>query len=67
VVLPLDHPFAPEGRFASLLVRDVELAQRLTDGFEQLWQKAMRDLREISFHPGRPGGVDSRRTRDSHS
>ena len=47
-----DHPFIPEGRFASLLVRDKELAQSLTDGFQQLWSKAMRDLREIDFHPG---------------
>jgi hypothetical protein len=52
VILCLDHPFIPEGRFASLLVRDKELAQSLTDGFQQLWSKAMRDLREIDFHPG---------------
>lgn len=56
VVLPLDHPFVPEGRFASLLVRDAELAQSLADGFEKLWRKAMRDLREIDFHPAGPGG-----------
>jgi sugar-specific transcriptional regulator TrmB len=55
VILSLDHPFVPEGRFASLLVHDAELAQRLTDGFEQLWRKAMRDLREISFHPAAAG------------
>jgi hypothetical protein len=54
VILSLDHPFIPEGRFASLLVRDKELSQRLADGFENLWTKAMRDLREIDFHPGRP-------------
>ncbi len=53
VILCLDHPFIPEGRFASLLVRDKELAQRLADGFEKLWTKAMRDLREIDFHPAR--------------
>jgi sugar-specific transcriptional regulator TrmB len=52
VVLPLDHPFVPEGRFASMLVEDAELAQNLTMGFEGLWRKAMRDLREIDFHPG---------------
>lgn len=52
VILCLDHPFIPEGRFASLLVRDRELAQRLADGFQKLWAKAMRDLREIDFHPG---------------
>ncbi len=52
VILCLDHPFIPEGRFASLLVRDKELAQRLADGFQKLWTKAMRDLREIDFHPG---------------
>lgn len=53
VILSLDHPFIPEGRFASLLVRDKELAQRLADGFEKLWIKAMRDLREIDFQPVR--------------
>ena len=52
VILSLDHPFIPEGRFASLLVRDRELAQRLAEGFQNLWTKAMRDLREIDFHPG---------------
>jgi len=51
VVLPLDHPFVPEGRFASLLVRDRDLAGSLTDGFEKLWRKAMRDLGEINFQP----------------
>ena len=52
VVLPLDHPFVPEGRFASLLVREKELAESLAEGFETLWLKAMRDLREIDAHPG---------------
>ena len=52
VVLSLDHPFIPEGRFASLLVRDQELAQKLAEGFQKLWSKAMRNLREIDFHPG---------------
>jgi HTH-type transcriptional regulator, sugar sensing transcriptional regulator len=52
VVLSLDHPFIPEGRFASLLVRDHELAQKLAEGFQELWSKAMRNLREIDFHPG---------------
>jgi sugar-specific transcriptional regulator TrmB len=51
VVLPLDHPFVPEVRFASLLVRDRELAQNLADGFEKLWKKAMRSLQEINFDP----------------
>jgi HTH-type transcriptional regulator, sugar sensing transcriptional regulator len=51
VVLPLDHPFVPEGRFASLLVRDRDLAQNLTQGFEGLWRKAMRSLQEINFDP----------------
>jgi hypothetical protein len=55
VVLPLDHPFVPEGRFASMLVEDDELAQNLATGFEGLWRKAMRDLREIDFHPGQRG------------
>lgn len=51
VVLPLDHPFVPEGRFASLLVRDRDLAQNLADGFEGLWHKAMKSLQEINFDP----------------
>jgi hypothetical protein len=51
VILSLDHPFIPEGRFASLLVRDQELAQKLAEGFQTLWSKAMRNLREIDFHP----------------
>lgn len=51
VILPQDHPFAPERRFASLLVRDRELAASLTEGFETLWKKAMRDLAEINFQP----------------
>ena len=51
VVLPLDHPFVPEGRFASLLVRDRDLAASLAGGFETLWRKAMRDLGEVGFQP----------------
>jgi sugar-specific transcriptional regulator TrmB len=51
VVLSLDHPFIPEGRFASLLVRDQELTEKLADGFQRLWSKAMKSLREIDFHP----------------
>ena len=53
VILALDHPFVPEGRFASLLVRDRGLAESLSAGFETLWQKALRNLREIRFHPRR--------------
>jgi hypothetical protein len=54
VILPLDHPFVPEGRFASLLVRDRDVAQNLAQGFEGLWRKAMKNLQEISFDPRRP-------------
>lgn len=57
VILSLDHPFVPEGRFASLLVHDRELAASLTQGFETLWQKALQDLREIRFMPRPPGGA----------
>lgn len=60
VVLPLDHPFVPEGRFASLLVRDNELAQNLAGGFEKLWRKAMRSLQEINFDPRRSEGPPAR-------
>jgi len=55
VILSLDHPFVPEGRFASLLVHDRDLAASLTQGFETLWQKALQDLREIRFLPRQPG------------
>jgi hypothetical protein len=51
VILSVDHPFAPEGRVASLMVRDAALAMRLAEGFETLWAKAMRSLREIAFQP----------------
>jgi sugar-specific transcriptional regulator TrmB len=51
VVLALDHPFIPEGRFASLLIRDQELNEKLAEGFQRLWSKAMKSLREIDFHP----------------
>lgn len=51
VVLPLDHPFVKEGRFASLLIRDGELADSLVEGFQELWRKAMRSLREVGADP----------------
>jgi hypothetical protein len=51
VILSVDHPFVPQGRVASLMVRDAALSQRLADGFETLWTKAMRNLREIAFQP----------------
>jgi hypothetical protein len=54
VVLPQDHPFAPGGRFASLLIRDRDLAEGLAIGFDGLWKKAMKDLREVGFQPAPP-------------
>lgn len=51
IVLSLDHPFLPEGRFASLLVRDAALATSLAEGFDGLWKEALKDLREIRFMP----------------
>jgi sugar-specific transcriptional regulator TrmB len=51
VILALDHPFVPEGRFASLLVRDSSLASSLAEGFDALWKKALADLREVRFYP----------------
>jgi hypothetical protein len=36
-------------------LQSAELAQNLATGFEGLWRKAMRDLREIDFHPGPRG------------
>jgi sugar-specific transcriptional regulator TrmB len=53
VILPLDHPFVTEGRFASLLVRDRELADNLAQGFHELWRKAMKSLREVHVDPRR--------------
>jgi HTH-type transcriptional regulator, sugar sensing transcriptional regulator len=57
VILSLDHPFVPEGRFASLLVRDAGLAESLATGFETLWQKALRSLSELRFYPRSGGGA----------
>lgn len=51
VILCVDHPFVPQGRVASLMIRDAAFAQRLSSGFETLWGKAMKSLREISFQP----------------
>jgi HTH-type transcriptional regulator, sugar sensing transcriptional regulator len=53
VLLSLDHPFASERRFASLLVRDKALADSLTAGFEALWRRALKDLREVRLLPRR--------------
>ena len=50
-LLSLGHRFIPEGRFASLLVRDTELAGKLSSGFNELWTQAMSNLSEIRFHP----------------
>lgn len=44
-----------QGRFASLLVRDGELADSLAEGFHELWPKAMKSLREIDVDPRDPG------------
>jgi hypothetical protein len=52
VILSVDHPFVPEGRVASLMVSDGALPKHLSEGFETLWVKAMRSLREIAFQPG---------------
>jgi HTH-type transcriptional regulator, sugar sensing transcriptional regulator len=51
VILSLDHPFVPEGRFASLLVRDRSLAGSLAQGFEALWRTTLRDLSEVKLYP----------------
>lgn len=53
VILALDHPFVGEGRFASLLVQDAGLAAQLAEGFDQMWQRALKSLREIRAWPGR--------------
>ena len=39
------------GRVASLLIRDRELADSLVEGFQELWRKAMRSLREVGADP----------------
>lgn len=59
VIVPLDHPFVKEGRFASLLIKDRELAESLAEGFHALWQKAMRSLREIDVDPRAAGRARS--------
>ena len=49
MILSVDHPFVPEGRVASLMVRDAALAKRLADGFETLWSKAMTNSVKLHF------------------
>lgn len=51
VVLAVDHPFAGDGRLASLLVHDEALAVELAGGFEALWQRALPDLGQIRAWP----------------
>lgn len=51
VILAVDHPFVSGGRVASLLIDDVDLASRLADGFDGLWAKALKDLREVRAVP----------------
>ena len=51
VVLPQDHPFAPGGRFASLLIRDRDLAEGLAIGFDGLWKKAMKLVELAGIEP----------------
>jgi hypothetical protein len=57
LILSLDRPSVAEGRFASLRVGNACPAESLAQGFEALWQEALKDLREIRFYPGarRPG------------
>lgn len=52
VILSLDNAFLPERRFASIMIRNENLAVALKTGFEGLWEKAMRSLTEIDVHPG---------------
>jgi sugar-specific transcriptional regulator TrmB len=51
VILSLDNPFLPDRRVASLMIRNQELAQTLTRGFDSLWEKAMKSLQEVNFDP----------------
>ncbi len=51
VVLAVDHPFAGDGRLASLLVHDQGLADELAGGFETLWARALPDLGQIRAWP----------------
>lgn len=51
VILGLDNPFLAERRFGSVMMRSKELAIPLARGFDELWKKSMKSLREISFDP----------------
>lgn len=51
VILSLDNPFLADRRFGSVMMKSKELAQPLTEGFEQLWRKSMKSLQEINFDP----------------
>ncbi|HEV2440118.1 MAG TPA: hypothetical protein VGX97_08660 [bacterium] len=57
VVLPLDHPFVPEGRFASLLVRDRDLAGSLAGGVRHALAQSDAESRRgrlPTYRPYRP-------------
>ena len=43
--------FAPGGRFASLLIRDRDLAEGLAIGFDGLWKKAMKLVELAGIEP----------------
>jgi len=51
VILSLDNPFLPERRFGSVMMRSGELATPMTHGFNELWNKSMKSLQEISVDP----------------
>lgn len=51
VILSLDHPLVSDRRIASFMLEDAEIAGRLLDGFEVLWDKAMKSLTEVQVHP----------------
>lgn len=52
IILSLDHPLVADRRIASFMLEDPEMAGKLMDGFQALWDKAMKSLTEIHVHPG---------------
>ena len=51
VILSLDNPLLLEQRFSSLMLRSPELAAPMCTGFDELWKKSMRSLKEIDCDP----------------
>ena len=49
IILALDHPFIPGGRFVSLFLQDKSLVTELVTGFDKLWDESLQEFRQLRF------------------